>query len=92
MSLRRLTAFSFLLLALVVPAGAAAQEGEADTQRVIAAGTKAGGIDVGGQTIESAATNLEIAMASSYGRPVDGLSRRALFRLKPPTPASPSTR
>jgi lipoprotein-anchoring transpeptidase ErfK/SrfK len=83
MSLRRLTAFSFLLLALVVPAGAAAQEGEADTQRVIAAGTKAGGIDVGGQTIESAATNLELALSAQLGRTVVVKSAGRTFRLAP---------
>ena len=83
MSLRRLTAFSFLLLALLVPASAAAQAGEADTQRVIAADTKAGGVDVGGQTIESAATNLELALSGQLGRTVVVKSAGRTFRLAP---------
>jgi hypothetical protein len=82
MSLRRLTASSCLVLALAVPTTASAQ-GEADTQRVIAPGTKAGGVDVGGQTIESAATNLQLALASQLERPVDVRSAGRTFRLQP---------
>jgi len=80
MSLRRLTALSFVL-ALLAAAPAGAQEPEAD--RVIAPGTKAGGIDVGGQTIESAATTLELALGAQLARPVDVVSGGRTFRLQP---------
>jgi lipoprotein-anchoring transpeptidase ErfK/SrfK len=75
MSLRRLIPLPFLLLALPSTAGAADQ--------VIAPGVKAGGVDVGGQTVEAATATLEGALGPQYARPIDVMASNRTFRLQP---------
>jgi lipoprotein-anchoring transpeptidase ErfK/SrfK len=74
MKLRRLLPLSFVLLAF--PASASAQE------QVIAPGVKAGGIDLGGQTVESAASNLQLALGPAFARPIDVRASNRTFRLQ----------
>ena len=73
MNLRRRFAVPFVLLVFPAPAFGAEQ--------VIAPGVKAGGIDLGGQTIESAATNLDLALRPQVERPVDVIVGAQNFRL-----------
>jgi L,D-transpeptidase catalytic domain len=73
MALRRALAVSCLLLAAPAPAGAAEQ--------VIAPGVRAGGVDVGGQTIESAATTLRIGLEQRLTRPITVRASNRRFRL-----------
>ena len=75
MKLRRRFLVPFLLVSFVHAAAASAQE------QVIAPGVKAGGVDVGGQTIESAATNLDLALRPQLERPVDVIVGAESFRL-----------
>jgi len=75
MKLRRLLCLPLCLLAL--PSTAAAAE------QVIAPGVKAGGVDLGGQTVESAAANLELALGPTFSRPVDVRVGNRTFRLQP---------
>ncbi|HEV2999292.1 MAG TPA: L,D-transpeptidase [Solirubrobacteraceae bacterium] len=71
MSLRRRIAMSCLLAACAAPAPAAAQEEPPlEERQVIAPGVKAGGIDVGGQTVAQAAQTLEVALRAHVERPV----------------------
>ncbi len=86
MHLRRRTALSFLLAALAVPSAAVAQQPQkpqVEAERTIAPGVKAGGVDVGGQTIESAATTIEIALGEQLGREIEVRSAGKVFRLEP---------
>jgi lipoprotein-anchoring transpeptidase ErfK/SrfK len=73
MSLRRLLPMPFLLLALPSTASAADQ--------VIAPGVKAGGVDLGGQTVESAAANLQLALGGTLNRPIDVRAGARTYRL-----------
>jgi lipoprotein-anchoring transpeptidase ErfK/SrfK len=74
MRLRRLLPVSFLLLAIAPgPAGAAEQ--------VIAPGVKAGGTDVGGQTVESAATTLQLAHEPRLAKGIQVRIGNRSFRL-----------
>ena len=75
MTLRRLLPVPLVLLALPTSASAAEQ--------VIAPGVKAGGVDVGGQTVESAASNLQLALGEQFGRPIDVRASNRTFRLQP---------
>jgi hypothetical protein len=89
MHLRRRTALSFVLAALAVPGTAAAQQPkqpaqpQPEAERTIAPGVKAGGVDVGGQTIESAATTIELALGDRFAREVEVRSAGKVYRLKP---------
>lgn len=76
MKLRRLLTVSCLAL-LALPAGASAAD------QVIAPGVKAGGVDLGGQTVESAATNLQLALDATFNRPIDVRAGARTFRLQP---------
>jgi len=69
-SLRRRVVTSCLLGAILLPAHALAQEPPPEQQQVIAAGVKAGGVDVGGQTVEQATQSLELALRTHVERPV----------------------
>jgi hypothetical protein len=71
---RRLLILPLLLLALPSTAAAADQ--------VIAPGTKAGGVDLGGQTVESAASNLQLALDPQLRRPIDVAVGAQTFRLE----------
>jgi lipoprotein-anchoring transpeptidase ErfK/SrfK len=73
--LRRRFIVPFLLVGLVQTPSAFAQE------QVIAPGVKAGGVDLGGQTVESAATNLDLALRPQLERPVDVIVGAESFRL-----------
>ena len=75
MDLRRRFILPFLLVGLVQAPSALAQD------QVIAPGVKAGGVDLGGQTIESAATNLDLALRPQLERPVDVVVGAESFRL-----------
>lgn len=75
MKLRRLLPLPLVLLCL--PASAPAAE------QVIAPGVKAGGVDVGGQTVESAASNLQLALGEQLGRPIDVRAGDRSFQLAP---------
>src|SRR5215218_5781472 len=75
MTLRRLLALPLVLLALPASASAADQ--------VIAPGVKAGGVDVGGQTVESASANLQLALGQQFARPIDVRASNRTFRLQP---------
>ena len=75
MKLRRLLVLPLVLLCLPASAPAADQ--------VIAPGVKAGGVDVGGQTVESAASNLQLALGAQFARPVDVRAGNRTFRLQP---------
>jgi hypothetical protein len=77
MTSRRLIALPFALLALLLPATASAAE------QVIAPGVKAGGVDLSGQTVESAAANLQLALGATFARPVDVVVGGQTFRLQP---------
>ena len=74
MSLRRLIVLSCLLGAILHPAPAAAQEpppsGSLESRQIIAEGVKAGGIDLGGQSVEQASQSLELALRPLVDRPV----------------------
>src|SRR4051812_3759783 len=75
MKLRRPTPPPLVLLAIPPPAWGADQG--------IAPGGKAGGGDVGGQTVEVATANLQNALGPQYGRPVDVVVGARTFRLQP---------
>jgi lipoprotein-anchoring transpeptidase ErfK/SrfK len=75
MNLRRLLLVPCVLL--VLPASAPAAD------QVIAPGVKAGGVDVGGQTVESAASNLQLALGATFARPIDVRASNRTFRLQP---------
>ena len=75
MKLRHLVLIPLALLA--VPASASAAD------QVIAPGVKAGGVDVGGQTVDVAAATLTNALAPQFARPVDVVSGGQTFRLQP---------
>lgn len=75
MKLRRLLPLPLVLLCL--PASASA------TEQVIAPGVKAGGVDVGGQTVESAASNLQLALGEQLGRPIEVRASNKSFQLAP---------
>ena len=78
---RRALSIPLLVLALlVVPAAALAQTPD---DRVIAPGVTAGGVDLGGQTVDSAAANLGLALGPQLNRPVDVISAGRTFRLQP---------
>jgi lipoprotein-anchoring transpeptidase ErfK/SrfK len=77
MTLRRLLPVSFALIAVALPASAQAAD------QVIAPGVKAGGIDLGGQTVESASANLQLALGPTFARPVDVQVGAKTFRLQP---------
>ena len=86
MHLRRRTALSFLLAAFAVPGTAAAQQPkqpQPEAERTIAPGVKAGGVDVGGQTVESAATTIQLALGDQFAREVEVRSAGKEFRLRP---------
>ena len=70
MSFCRRVAISCLLGAVLLPANALAQEPPPEQQQVIAPGVKAGGVDVGEQTVEQAAQTLELALRAHVERPV----------------------
>jgi lipoprotein-anchoring transpeptidase ErfK/SrfK len=74
--LRRRVLVSSLLLALAAPPAHAAEQ-------VIAPGVRAGGVDLGGQTVESAAANLDLALRPQIERPVDVIVGAQTFRLTP---------
>jgi lipoprotein-anchoring transpeptidase ErfK/SrfK len=74
--LRRRFIVPFVLVGFVHAAPAASAQ-----DQVIAPGVKAGGVDVGGQTIESAATNLDLALRPQLERPVDVVVGAQSFRL-----------
>jgi hypothetical protein len=67
--LRRSIALSCLAAALVA-APATAQEPPLEERQIIAAGVKAGGIDVGGQSVAQAAQSLDLALRPHVERPV----------------------
>ena len=67
--------FIVALLLLAFPAQAAAAE------QVIAPGVKAAGVDLGGQTVESASANLDLALRPLVERPVDVIVGAETFRL-----------
>ena len=77
---RRLLAVLVTVVAALAPAAPAGAQEEG---QVIAPGVTAGGVDVGGQTVESAATNLQIALGAQLGRPVDVRVGNRDFRLQP---------
>ncbi|HEV2815526.1 MAG TPA: peptidoglycan binding domain-containing protein, partial [Solirubrobacteraceae bacterium] len=70
MSLRRLTAFSCLLAALATAPAHAQEEPPLEQRQIIAPGVKAGGIDVGGQSVEQASQTLDLALREHVSRPV----------------------
>jgi lipoprotein-anchoring transpeptidase ErfK/SrfK len=80
MKLRRLPLASCLLV-LALPSGASAAD------QVIAPGVKAGGVDLSGQTVESAAANLQLALDATFNRPIDVRAGARTFRLQPSTDA-----
>ena len=90
---RRALALSCLAAALVVPAGGAVaqeqppppppEEQPQPTEKTIAPGTKAGGVDVGGQTIDGAATTLALAFDPQFNRPIDVRAAGRTFTLQP---------
>jgi lipoprotein-anchoring transpeptidase ErfK/SrfK len=82
MSCRRLLAPFALVFALGTAAPALAQ-----TPQVIAPGVKAGGVDLGGQTIPNAQAMLDAALAPTFARPVDVRVGAKNFRLTPQTDA-----
>jgi hypothetical protein len=82
MHLRRRFVLPCLLVSFAAPVATAAAQ-EPQTERTIAAGVKAGGVDVGGQTIESAATTIELALGQRFNRPIDVVSAGRSFRLQP---------
>jgi hypothetical protein len=59
----------------------------AQTPQVIAPGVKAGGVDLGGQTIPNAQAMLDAALAPTFARPVDVQVGGENFRLVPQTDA-----
>jgi lipoprotein-anchoring transpeptidase ErfK/SrfK len=74
-SFRRRFIVPFLLVGFVhAPSASAADQ-------VIAPGVKAGGVDLGGQTVESAATNLDLALRPQLERPIDVVVGGESFRL-----------
>jgi lipoprotein-anchoring transpeptidase ErfK/SrfK len=75
MRLRRLIPLCFVV-ALALPAPASAQQ-------VIASGVKAGGVDVGGQTVEQAAATLDQALRAKLSGPIDVMAGSRSFRLQP---------
>ena len=75
MDLRRRFIVPFLLVGFVhAPAAHGAEQ-------VIAPGVKAGGVDLGGQTVESAAANLDLALRPQIERPVDVVVGGESFRI-----------
>ncbi len=71
MSLRRLFALSCLAAALAsTPAQAQQPEPPLEQRQIIAPGVKAGGIDVGGQSVEQASQTLDLALREHVTRPV----------------------
>lgn len=79
---RRLLPLLLAAFALVPAASAAAQ-----TPQIIAPGVKAGGVDLGGQTIPAAQALLDSALAPTFARPVDVQVGAQSFRLVPQTDA-----
>jgi lipoprotein-anchoring transpeptidase ErfK/SrfK len=80
---RRLLVTSCLLGAILHPAFAAAQEpeGPLESRQIIAEGVKAGGIDLGGQSVEQAAQTLDRALRPLAERRVVVRSARRKFTL-----------
>ena len=71
MSLRRRVAISCLLGAVLLPASAGAQtEPPLEQRQIIAPGVTAGGIDLGGQSVEQASQTLDLALREHVMRPV----------------------
>jgi L,D-transpeptidase catalytic domain len=66
-----------LLVSLLLPAGAAAQE------PVIPLGAKAAGLDLGGQTLSQAAANLDAAFATAVAQPIEVRVAGHRFSLQP---------
>ena len=66
-----------MLVLLLLPAGAAAQE------PVIPPGAKASGLDLGGQTLSQAAATLDAAFATAVSQPVEVRVAGHRFRLQP---------
>ena len=84
MPLRRRVVLSCLLGAAIAPIGSAsAQAPQPQGERTIAAGVTAGGVDVGGQTIESAATTIRLALGEQFARPVEVRAANRSFVLRP---------
>jgi hypothetical protein len=77
--LRRLLPLACLLL--LVPCASASAD--LTSRQVIAQGVTAGGVDLGGQTVDSAATNLELALAPRLTRNVRVRIGNRSFRLDP---------
>ena len=86
MTLRRLLPFSFLLLALALPATAAAQDDDL-ADKVIRDGYGAGGLALGGQTVRDATANLEAAFGAQYRRPITVKAANKAYTLDPMTNA-----
>lgn len=92
MTRSRLLALPAAFLALA-PAAAAAPKQQAQqptppatqqpTVRTIAPGVKAGGVDLGGQTIEQATQTLQAGIGAQLGAPVDVAVGAKSFRLDP---------
>jgi lipoprotein-anchoring transpeptidase ErfK/SrfK len=80
-SVRRRVAISCLLGAILLPAGAAAQEPPLEERQIIAPGVKAGGVDVGGQSVAQAAQTLDLALRAHVERPVAVRSAGREFEL-----------
>ena len=76
MSFRRRFIVPCLLVAFAHAPAASAQE------QVIAPGVFAGGVDLSGQTVESAAANLDLALRPVVERPVDVVVGAETFRLE----------
>ena len=71
MSLRPLVAFSCLVAALATaPARAQQPEPPLEQRQIIAEGVKAGGIDIGGQSVEQASQTLDLALRAHVERPI----------------------
>ena len=98
MRLRRRLTISFLALALAAPALAAAQQPAppedqpappaqqqpgGPPEKTIRPGYGAGGVDLSGQTLESAATTLRLAFADRFARRITVKAGDCAFRLDP---------
>lgn len=69
MTLRRRLLVSCSLAVFAFPSAAFAQDDDV-SQKVIREGYSAGGVDLGGQTVESATSNLQLALGGQYARPI----------------------
>ena len=76
----RISLLVVLSVLLAVPA-ASAQEPPPPEEQIIAPGVTAGGVDVGGQTIEEAATNLDLALRPAVEAAVEVSTVGRTFRL-----------